>query len=81
MLNTRSVYTHVSSGCLLCGVELEMSISINRLISGFRRDVDEIFSPLKYYAASFGNCIPTFLSHLHVSRVQVGKKESQQRIT
>jgi hypothetical protein len=30
------------------------------LISGFRRDVDEICALLGYYAASCGNCLPTF---------------------
>jgi hypothetical protein len=30
------------------------------LISGFRRDVDEICGLLGYYAASCGNCLPTF---------------------
>jgi hypothetical protein len=31
-----------------------------RLISGFRSDVDEICALLGYYAASCGNCLPTF---------------------
>jgi hypothetical protein len=30
------------------------------LISGFRRDVDEICALLVYYAASSGNPLPTF---------------------
>ena len=30
------------------------------LISGFRRDVDKIYALLGYYAASCGNCLPTF---------------------
>jgi hypothetical protein len=30
------------------------------LMSGFRRDVDEICALLGYYAASCGNCLPTF---------------------
>jgi hypothetical protein len=30
------------------------------LISGFRRDVDEICALLRYYATSCGNCLPTF---------------------
>jgi hypothetical protein len=34
--------------------------SVNILISGFRRDVDDICALLGYYAASCGNCFPTF---------------------
>jgi hypothetical protein len=30
------------------------------LISGFRRNVDEICAPPGYYTASCGNCLPTF---------------------
>jgi hypothetical protein len=30
------------------------------LISGFRRDVDDICALLGYYTASCGNCLPTF---------------------
>ena len=31
------------------------------MISGFRREVDGNFALLGYYAASSGNCLPTFL--------------------
>jgi hypothetical protein len=48
------------------------------LISGYRRDVDEICGLLEYYAASCGNCLPTFRDNVSVpssrSRVRVGKK-------
>jgi hypothetical protein len=40
------------------------------LISGFRRDVDEICALLGYYAASCGICLPTF-------RDNVGKQLPQ----
>ena len=44
------------------------------LISGFRRDVDEICALVGYYAASCGNCLPTFRDkvsvHLQGSRDQ-----------
>jgi hypothetical protein len=36
------------------------------LISGFRRDVDEICGLLGYYAASCGNCLPTFRDNVSV---------------
>jgi hypothetical protein len=40
--------------------------STSTLISGFRRDVDEICALLGYYAASCGNCLPTFQDNLSV---------------
>jgi hypothetical protein len=36
------------------------------LISGFRRDVDEICALLRYYAVSCGNCLPTFRDNVSV---------------
>jgi hypothetical protein len=54
------------------------------LISGFRRDVDEICPFLGYYAASCDNCLPTFRDNVSVpsSRVKSpNRKESQQPIT
>jgi hypothetical protein len=48
------------------------------LISGFRRDVDEICGLIGYYAASCGNCLPTFRDNVSVpsSRVKspIGKE-------
>ena len=35
-------------------------------VSGFRRDVDEISALLGYYAASCGNCLPTFRNNVSV---------------
>jgi hypothetical protein len=32
----------------------------NAVISGVRRDIDDLCSPLGYYAMSFDNCLPTF---------------------
>ena len=36
------------------------------LISGFRRDVDEICALLGYYATSSGNYLPTFRDNISV---------------
>jgi hypothetical protein len=36
------------------------------LISGFRRDVDDICTLLGYYAASCGNCLSTFRDNVSV---------------
>jgi len=36
------------------------------VISGFRREVDENCALLGYYAASSGNCLPTFRDNLSV---------------
>jgi hypothetical protein len=41
------------------------------LISGFRRYVDEICALLGYYAASCGNCLPTFRDNVSVSSSRV----------
>jgi hypothetical protein len=54
------------------------------LISGFRRDVDEIYALLGYYAASCGNSLPTFRDNVSVPSSWVKswrKKESQQPVT
>jgi hypothetical protein len=51
-------------------------------ISDFRRDVDKICALVGYYAASCGNCLPTFRDNLSVpsSRVKSPRrKESQHR--
>jgi hypothetical protein len=52
------------------------------LISGFRRDVDEICGLLGNYTESGGNYLPTFLDNVSVpsSRVKIpSRKESQER--
>jgi hypothetical protein len=36
------------------------SQQLQMMLLGFRRDVDEICALLGYYAASCGNCLPTF---------------------
>jgi hypothetical protein len=36
------------------------------VISGFRREVDENYTLLRYYAASSGNFLPTFRDHISV---------------
>jgi hypothetical protein len=46
------------------------------VISGFRRDVDEICALLGYYAASNGNPLPTFRENVSVpsSKAKKSKK-------
>jgi hypothetical protein len=54
---------------------LRMGTDIWVLISGFRRDVDEICALLGYYAASNGNPLPTFRDvSVPFSRVKKSKK-------
>jgi hypothetical protein len=43
------------------------------VISGFRRDGDEICALLRYYAASCGNCLLTFRDNISVSSSRVKK--------
>jgi hypothetical protein len=49
------------------------------LISGFRRDVDEICGLLGYYTASYGNYLPTFRDNVSVpsSRVKIPSRKSE----
>jgi hypothetical protein len=46
------------------------------VISDFRRDVDDIYAPLGYYAASSGNPLPTFRDNgsLPTCKVKKDKK-------
>jgi hypothetical protein len=46
------------------------------LISGFRRDFDEICPLLGCYAASCGNCLPTFRDNVSVPSSRVGSPET-----
>ena len=41
------------------------------LILGFRNDVDEICALLRYYAASCGNCLPTFRNNVSIPSARV----------
>jgi hypothetical protein len=41
------------------------------LISGFRREVDENYALMGYYAASSGNFVPTFRDNLLVLLLEV----------
>jgi hypothetical protein len=47
------------------------------VISGFRREVNEICAPLRYYAVYGGNSLPKFRDNLSVpsSRVNKSKKD------
>jgi hypothetical protein len=47
------------------------SFIVLSLISGFRRDVNEICGLLWYYAASCGNCLPTFRNNVSVPSSRV----------
>jgi hypothetical protein len=60
----------------MCSVLKRSKIRILSVISGFRRDVDEIFALLGYYAASSGNPLPMFRDNVSVqsSRVKKYKK-------
>jgi hypothetical protein len=42
------------------------------MISGFRRDVDDIWAILGYYVAPCGNCLPTFRDNLPALFSRVG---------
>jgi hypothetical protein len=53
----------------MCFLQLSRLTAI--LISGFRRDVDEICALLRYYAASCGNCLPTFRDKVFVPSSRV----------
>jgi hypothetical protein len=41
------------------------------LVLDFRRDVDDICALLGYYAASCGNCLPTFRDNVSVTSLRV----------
>jgi hypothetical protein len=45
--------------------------AVSSLISGFRRDVDEICGLLGYYAAWCDNCLPTFRDNVSVPSSRV----------
>jgi hypothetical protein len=50
------------------------------LISGFRRDVDEICGLLGYDTASCGNYLPTFRENVSVpsSRVKISRRKGKE---
>jgi hypothetical protein len=49
------------------------------LISGFRHNVEEICALLGYYAASCGNCLPTFRDNVSVSSSRVKSLRRKER--
>jgi hypothetical protein len=51
------------------------------LISGFSGDVDEIWALLGYYAASCGNCLPTFWDNVSVPSSRVKSPSRKERNT
>jgi hypothetical protein len=51
------------------------------LISGFRRDVDKICALLGHYAASCGNCVPTFRDNVSVPSSKVKNPRRKQLLT
>ena len=67
----RSCVTVPSSAEEVCRTRLwqppQLDYLVVTLLLSFRRDVDEICALLGYYAASCGNCVPTFRSHLQGS--------------
>jgi hypothetical protein len=56
-------------------IQVTRVTATSTLISGFRRDVDEIGAVLGYYAASCGNCLPKFRDNVSFpfSRVKESK--------
>jgi hypothetical protein len=50
-----------------------MTKMVVSVISGFRRDVDEIYAFLRYYAASSDNPLPTFRNNISVPSSRVKK--------
>jgi hypothetical protein len=51
-----------------------MMMMMMDLTSGFRRDVDDICVLLGLYAASCGNCLPTFRDNVSVPSLRVKKR-------
>jgi hypothetical protein len=49
------------------------------VISGLRRDVDEICALLGYYAASCGNCLPTFRENVSVPSLRLKSPSRKER--
>jgi hypothetical protein len=68
------VIFRLSNGCYdlfyICTVS-QFRKCILILISVFRRDVDEIYALLGYYAASCDNCLPTFRDNVSVPSSRV----------
>ena len=66
-----------SCHCCLIGIVFVIFVVKNNfkgaVISGFRRDVDEICALLGYYAASCGNPLPTFRYNVSVPSSRVKK--------
>jgi hypothetical protein len=80
-----SLIDHLS---LICGPSTEITAFCNTwqnitfgVISGFRRDVDDICALLGYYAASSGSSVPTFRDNISVppSRVKKYKQSKTER--
>jgi hypothetical protein len=51
------------------------------VISGFRRNVDENCVLLGYYAASCGNCLPTFRDNVSLTSSRVQSPSRKERKT
>jgi hypothetical protein len=60
---------------------VRISSNVSCVVSGFRRDVDEICALLGCYAASSGNPLPTFRDNVSVpsSRVNKSKKKAKKK--
>jgi hypothetical protein len=59
------------SGGALCSITKPSK----HVISGFRRDVDEICALLGYYAASSGNPLPTFRDNVSAPSLRAKKSK------
>jgi hypothetical protein len=73
----RQVVNGYFASCKKITVSLTFLFILNflSLISGFRRDVDDICGLLGYYAASCGNCLPTFRDNVWVPSSRVKSPE------
>jgi hypothetical protein len=56
----------VLKNCFQIGLIVRLQVDFSFVISGFRRDVDEICALLRHYAASSSNPLPTFRDNLSV---------------
>jgi hypothetical protein len=62
-----------------CGAVVEhtaMNVVRLRVISGFRRHLDDICALMGYYAALSGSCVPTFRGNLSVPSSRFKKSKN-----
>jgi hypothetical protein len=57
----------------MCKIELLSNLSVLTVISGIRRDFDEIWALVEYYAVSSGNPLLTFRGNLSFPSSRIKK--------